>query len=113
MPVERRLRGGLERKAGVVAPDVEASLDAVVRRARPRVIMRRAAMGLAVAAALAVVVAAGPWALHTFQSLHRSAPSAHRSHKVVPPPLAGTFTRTRAPATPPPQPHPMAARGPV
>jgi hypothetical protein len=99
MPVERRLRGGLERNAGVVDPDVERFLAIVVRRARPRVIMRRAAAGLAVAAALATALVAGPPVLHVIQSAHRDVPAAHPSRTPGVTPLSGTFTRTVAPGT--------------
>jgi hypothetical protein len=99
MPVERRLRGGLERNAGVVEPDVEAFLETVVRRARPRVITRRAVAGLAAAAAVAAAVTGGSWALHAIRSADRDVPAAHRSHQAGLPPLAGTFTRAVAPST--------------
>ena len=94
MPVERRLRQGLERNAGVLDPDVARFLDTVVTRSRRRVRVRRVAATVAVAAAAVVVVAIGPRAIDAVRDLRQTQP-AQPTPTVTPngEVLTGTYTR--------------------
>ena len=60
MPIERRIREGAERNAGILDPDVDRFLDAVVHKARRRQVVRRSLTGVAAAAAVALAVFVGP-----------------------------------------------------
>ena len=100
MPIERRIREGAERNAGVLDPDVDRFLDSVVQKTHRRQVVRRS---LSVAASVAAVVLAVVWARR---------PPRHRGHDGrvgarIPadaergpqrdagrPPVTGTFTRS-------------------
>jgi hypothetical protein len=92
--IERRLRSGLQRNTADLNPDVERSLASVQRRARRRVITHRAAAGLVVAAAVAVVAVVGPRATDAItKSLHPTRPAVHqtRPSRYVPSAIDGTW----------------------
>ena len=98
MPVERRLRSGLTRNADAVDPDVDRFLSTVQRRARRRVITRRGAAGLAVAAAVAaVVISARERCIRLAESRRLAPPAVHPSPRPASEALSGRFTRTVAP----------------
>jgi len=96
MPIERRIRGGLASNAEAVDPDVDGFLSVVRRRGRRRVIARRAAAGLAVAAMTAVLFVVGPAAMRAIRDLHHRGPSGPTTPTPAPA-LSGTFSRTVAP----------------
>ena len=60
MPIERRIRQGAERNAGVLDPDVDRFLDSVVHKTRRRQVVRRSLSAAASLAAVVLVVALGP-----------------------------------------------------
>ncbi len=60
MPIERRIRQGAERNAGVLDPDVDRFLDSVVHKTRRRQVVRRSLTAAASVAAVVLVVALGP-----------------------------------------------------
>ena len=64
MPIERRIRQGAERNAGVLDPDVDRFLDSVVHKTRRRQVVRRSLSAAASVAAVVLVVALGPSVLH-------------------------------------------------
>lgn len=97
MSVDRRLRGGLRRNADVLDPQVDRLLDEVIRKARRRVLLRRAAVSIAAAAALVLVVAVGPSALRTLQDLRHRVPATRPTPTTASvQTLTGAFTRRLA-----------------
>ncbi len=95
MPVERRLREGMQRNADVLDPDVDRLLGSVVVRTRRRVRVRRAAIGLAATAATIAAIALGPQALDAVRDLRRDQPAQPSPPTVAPDAqaLTGTFAR--------------------
>jgi hypothetical protein len=95
MPVERRLREGMQRNADVLDPDIDRLLGSVVARTRRRVRVRRAAIGLAATVATIAVIALGPQALDAVRDLRRDQPARPSPPTVVPDSqaLTGTFAR--------------------
>ena len=63
MPIERRIRQGAERNAGVLDPDVDRFLDSVVHKTRRRHVIRRSLTAAGAAAALVLIVFVGPGVL--------------------------------------------------
>ncbi len=68
MSLDRRVRDELEALASSIQPDVEANLQASLRRASSRSRRRGAAMVLAFAAVVVTVVVIGPGMLQAFRS---------------------------------------------
>ena len=60
MPIERRIRAGSERNAGVLDPDVNRFLDSVVHRTRRRQVIHRSLAAAASVAAVALAIVIGP-----------------------------------------------------
>ena len=60
MPIERRIRQGAERNAGVLDPDVDRFLDSVVHKTHRRQVVRRSLTAAASVAAVVLAVAIGP-----------------------------------------------------
>ncbi len=102
MPVERRIREGAERNAGVLEPDVERFLGSVVRRSHRRVAVRRALTAVIVIPALIIAVGSGTRLLDTVRGAGRPAPAAQptptgTTMPQIASPFADTvFTRTVA-----------------
>ena len=100
MPIERRIREGADRNAGVLDPDVDRFLDSVVRRTRRRKVVRRSFTGAAAAAAVALAVFVGPSVLDGIEGANGHVPGGNPTPSVAPsvPPivpfLTGTFTRS-------------------
>ncbi len=67
MPIERRIRQGAERNAGVLDPDVDRFLDSVVHKTRRRQVVRRSLTAAASVAAMVLVVALGPSVVHSIE----------------------------------------------
>jgi hypothetical protein len=98
MPVERRIREGAERNAEVIDPDVDRVLDAVIRRTRRRMVVRRS---LATVVAVPTVVLALILAPHLLETVRGSTRPASQPTTAPPPTqgptttyLSGTFTRS-------------------
>lgn len=100
MPIERRIREGAHRNAGVLDPDVDRFLGSVVQKTRRRQVIHRS---LTVAASAAVVVLAvvfGPSVLRDVGGSGSTVPGSNLTPSVAPsvkpvvPLLTGTFTRT-------------------
>ncbi len=97
MPIERRIRQGAERNAGVLDPDVDQFLDSVVHKTRRRQVVRRSLSAAASVAAVVFVVAVGPGVLHGIEgTTNGSVPGSEPTPTVTPvvPLVTGTFTRS-------------------
>jgi hypothetical protein len=100
MPIERRIREGAERNAGVLDPDVDRFLDSVVHKTRRRRVIHRSLTAAASAAAVVLVIAVGPSVLDGIGGSGGTAPGSNPTGSVVPsvtpgvPFFTGTFTRT-------------------
>jgi hypothetical protein len=100
MPIERRIREGAERNAGVLDPDVDGFLDSVVRRTRRRQVVRRSLTVVASIAAVVLAVVVGPSVLDDIRDSGGTVPGGDTTTSVAPsvvpavPLLTGTFTRT-------------------
>jgi len=95
MRVERRIREGTERNAAVLDPDVERSLERVVRRTRRRVLVHRMLTAAVTIPTVMLAVVFGP---RVFETRGSNAPPVIHATRPTPtpsPPLfTGTFTRT-------------------
>jgi len=60
MPIDARLREGLQRSMATIDIDAERTLEDARRRGHRRLMVRRAAAVIAIAAAIAIVAVAGP-----------------------------------------------------
>jgi hypothetical protein len=98
MPIERRIRQGAERNAGVLDPDVDRFLDSVVHTTRRRQVVRRSLSAAACVAAVVLAVAIGPEVLSgtTGGSVPGTAitPGVAPSVTPVVPLVTGTFARS-------------------
>jgi hypothetical protein len=97
VPIERRIRQGAERNAGVLDPDVDRFLDSVVHKGRRRQVVRRSLSAAASVAAVVLVVALGPSVLHGIgDTTDGSVPGNESISTVTPvvPLVTGTFTRS-------------------
>ena len=102
MPVERRIREGAHRNADVLAPDVDAFLGSVVRKARRRTLLRRSLKAAVAVPAVMMAIALGPQVLDAVRGSDRSVPATQPMPTTTPSPsvtpamplLTGTFTRT-------------------
>ena len=101
MPIERRIREGAERNAGVLDPDVDSlpgHRSSVETRRRQ--VVRRSLTGAAAAAAVALAVFVGPSVLDGIEGANGNVPGGNPTPSVAPsvPPivpfLTGTFTRS-------------------
>jgi len=89
MPIDARLREGLQRSMATIDIDAERLLSDARRRGHRRLMVRRAVAVIAVAAAIAIVAIAGPGLRDLLRNRGRQ-PAA-------PPPLvqiSGTYTTT-------------------
>ena len=88
MPIERRIREGAERNAGVLDPDVDRFLDSVVHKTRRRQVIHRSLTAAASVAAVVVAVVLGPNVLDGIRGLGRNGariqPHAERAPSVTP-----------------------------
>ena len=100
MPIERRIREGTERNAGVLDPDVNRFLDSVVHKTRRRQVIRRSLTVAASVAAVVVAIVLGPSVLDGIGGSGATVPGSSPTPSVVPsvtpgvPLLTGTFTRS-------------------
>jgi len=97
MPIERRIRQGAERNAGVLDPDVDRFLDSVVHKSRRRQVARRSLTAAVSVAAVVLVVILGPSALDGIgDAANRPVPGSEPTPTVtsVVPLVTGTFTRS-------------------
>jgi hypothetical protein len=98
VPIERRIRQGAERNAGVLDPDVDGFLDSVVRKTHRRQVVRRSLSAAACVAAVMLAVATGPDVLRgtTDGSVPGTEPTPGVAPSVTPvvPLVTGTFTRS-------------------
>jgi hypothetical protein len=100
MPIERRIREGAERNAGVLDPDVDRFLDSVVHKTHRRQIVRRSLSAAAAVAALVLVIIVGPSVLDGVGGSGGTVPGSEPTTSVAPsatpvvPLLTGMFTRS-------------------
>jgi hypothetical protein len=95
VPIERRIRQGAERNAGVLDPDVDRFLDSVVHKTRRRQVVRRSLSAAASVAAVVLIVALGPSVLHGIgDTTNGSVPGSEPTPTPVAPLVTGTFTRS-------------------
>jgi ferric-dicitrate binding protein FerR (iron transport regulator) len=100
MPIERRIREGAERNAGVLDPDVDRFLDSVVHQTRRRQVIHRSLIAAASAAAAVVAIVLGPSVLDGIGNTGGTVPGSEPTHSVGPSVtpgvafLTGTFTRS-------------------
>ncbi|MGZ5307358.1 MAG: hypothetical protein ACXWEG_11555, partial [Actinomycetota bacterium] len=101
MPIERRIREGSQRNAGVLDPDVDRFLDSVVHRTRRRQVIRRSLTAAASVAAVVAAVVLGPSVLDgiggtTGGTVPGSDPTTSVAPSVTPAVafFSGTFTRS-------------------
>jgi hypothetical protein len=100
MPIERRIREGAERNAGVLDPDVDRFLDSVVQRTRRRQMTRRTLTAAASVAAVVAAVVLGPSVLDGINGSDGTVPGSNPTPSVAPSVtpvvhlLTGTFTRS-------------------
>jgi hypothetical protein len=97
MPIERRIREGAERNAGVLDPDVNRFLDSVVQKTHRRQMIRRSLTAAASVAAVTLAVVLGPNVLDgigrtTDGTVLGSEPTPTTTPVV--PLVTGTFTRS-------------------
>jgi hypothetical protein len=101
MPVERRLREGMQRNADGLNPDVDRLLAEVVRKTRRRVMLRRAAIVVTAATALFLALAVGPRALDALRSAREQVPATRPPHTTSGvQALTGSFTRRLTASSP-------------
>ena len=93
MPIDARLRDGLERSMSTIDTDVEPFLHDARRRGRRRLVIRRAVTVVTIAAAIALVAVAGPSLRDLFRG--REQQPAAPSPLVQ---LSGTYTTTIRPS---------------
>jgi len=86
MPIDARLREGLERSMSAIEADAERYLPDVRSRARRRRVVHRAATVVAVAAAVVIVAVAAPKLLDVLRNDHRQ-PATNPSSA----PIEGTY----------------------
>jgi hypothetical protein len=98
MPIERRIREGAQRNAGILDPDVDRFLDSVVEKTHRRQIVLRSVSAAACVAAVVLAVAIGPDVLRgtTGGSVPGNGPTPSEAPSVTPlvPLVTGTFTRS-------------------
>jgi len=87
MPIDSRLREGLKRSMSAVHTDAERHLGDARRQGHRRLVIRRAAAVVAIAATIAIVAVAAPGVLDIVRNQHRQ--------PATPPsllPISGTYT---------------------
>jgi hypothetical protein len=97
MPIERRIREGAERNAGVLDPDVDRFLDSVVLKTRRRHVIRRSLTAAASVAAVTLAVVLGPNVLDGIgRTTDGRVPGSEPTLTVTPvvPLVTGRFTRS-------------------
>jgi hypothetical protein len=96
MPIERRIREGAERNAGVLDPDVDRFLDMVVHRSRRRQVIRRSLTAVVSTAAVMFAFVLGPSVLDGIRGSGGTGFASNPTPNVTPlvPLLTGTFTRS-------------------
>jgi hypothetical protein len=100
MPIERRIREGAHRNAGVLDPDVDRFLGSVVQKTRRRQVIHRSLTVAASAAVLVLAIVVGPSVLRDVGGSGSTVPGSNLTPSVAPsvkpvvPLLTGTFTRT-------------------
>ena len=100
MPIERRIREGAHRNAGVLDPDVDGFLDSVVQKTRRRRVIHRSLTVVASFGVLVLAVVLGPSVLRDIGGSGGAVPGSNPTQSVVPsvtpvaPLLTGTFSRT-------------------
>jgi hypothetical protein len=101
MPVERRLREGMQRNADALNSDVDRLLAEVVRKSRRRVMVRRAAIVVTAATALFLAIAVGPRALDALRNAQERVPATKPTPTVSGvQALTGSFTRRLTESSP-------------
>jgi hypothetical protein len=83
MPLDRRLRDGVDRLTSQVDPDVDRSLDRTFRRARRTIALRRVGAASVVAASIALAIVVGPRAIDALRSEPGPRPAATPTLKDV------------------------------
>ena len=84
MPIERRIREGAERNAGVLDPDVDRFLDSVVHKTRRRKAIHRSLTATATVALVVVTVILGPSVLDRIGSSGGTVPGSNPTPSVTP-----------------------------
>lgn len=100
MPIERRIREGAERNAGVLDPDVDRFLGSVVHRTRRRQVIRRSLTAAASVATVVLAIVLGPSVLDGIGGTGGTQPGSNPTPSVAPsvgpvvPLVTGTFMRS-------------------
>ena len=99
MPLERRIREGAERNAGVLEPDVDGSFSTVVREVRRRRRIRRTLSTVVAITVVAAVIVVAPGALDAVRGSRVPAVGSEPTQITTPSPAQipgtpATFTRT-------------------
>ncbi len=100
MPIERRIKQGAERNAGVLDPDVDRFLDSVVHKTRRRQVMRRSLTAAASVATVVLAIVLGPSVLDGIGGTGSTQPGSNPTPSVAPsvepvvPLVTGTFMRS-------------------
>jgi hypothetical protein len=100
MPIERRIREGAHRNAGVLDPDVDRFLGSVVQKTRRRQVIHRSLTVAVSAAAVVLAIVVGPSVLRDIQGSGSTVPGSNPTPSVGPsvtpaaPLVTGTFTRS-------------------
>ena len=76
MPLDRRLRDGIDRLTSQVDPDVDRSLDRTFHRARRTIALRRAGAAAVVAVSIALAIVIGPHAIDLLHTEQLPSPAA-------------------------------------
>jgi hypothetical protein len=90
MPLDRRLRDGVDRLTSQVDPDVDRSLDRTFRRARRTIALRRAGAASVVAASVALAIVIGPRTIDALRNERAPSPATKPSN-TNPAAIAGTY----------------------
>ncbi len=90
MPLDRRLRDGIDRLTSEIDADVDRNLDRTLRRARRTIALRRAGAASVVAASVALAIVIGPRTIDALRNEQAPSPATIPSN-TNPAIIAGTY----------------------